>query len=107
MKHKKYRVDKKNIVPIVATSEGILTFTTSIPFIVPAIIPVTKQHRTVIIMVRSGFAPLSIKTFESFAKTHPENPMIDGKERSISPAIITKVIARARMPENGMVDIKE
>ena len=33
--------------------------------------------------------------------------MIEGKERSISPEMITKVMARAMIPEKGMVDMKE
>jgi hypothetical protein len=70
-------------------------------------IPAAKQHKAANNIVKFGFVPLSIRTFDNFAKTHPEKPIIEGKERSISPDMITRVIASAMIPENGIVDMKE
>ncbi|GAH26842.1 unnamed protein product, partial [marine sediment metagenome] len=90
---------QKNIVPIVAINDGTPTFTTSIPFKSPASKPVIKELTTAKVTF-----PVEVNTARH---THPENPIIEGKERSISLQIITGVQAIAMIAIKGMVDIKE
>ena len=74
--------------------------TTINPLSAPAIIPVAKQSR-----VASHMFPSVTSII--FEKTHAEKPSIEGKERSISPEMTTKVMASAMIPERGMVDMNE
>jgi hypothetical protein len=90
---------QKNIVPIVAIREGMRIFTINIPLKSPANKPTIKE------------IPRARKIFwvkkNKVVNTQPENPIMEGKERSISPEITIRVRAKAIIAEKGIVDIKE
>jgi len=82
----------------VAMIEGTPTLAMIVPLKNPIAIP-TMIPQT---MARMMFL-VARKTSE---KMYPENAMIAGKERSISPAVMTKVSPRAMMRVKGTVDKK-
>ncbi len=71
----------KNIVPKVRISEGIPIFVTNTPFKKPTIKPPSKATNK----------PKTADSVEDQVtlKSQPDSPIIDEKERSISPQIIT------------------
>ena len=88
---------RKNCVPMVATKEGIPMATTKLPFRSPEIIPADSAPS-----VAKPTFPVSSNIV---TKATIPMAMIDGKERSISPAMMTIVRGRAMMAKNGVVAI--
>ncbi len=90
---------QKNMVPSVATMEGIPNLTINTELIKPASIPMRRpaNRATKIFWVSTN----------TLAKTQAEIASTEGKERSISPKIIMGVKASTIIPIKGMVDIKE
>jgi hypothetical protein len=48
--------------------------------------------------------PVDVKTLPNIKA---ERASTEGKDKSISPRVTTRVMANAMMPKKGMVDIKE
>ncbi len=82
---------------MVATSDGIPNLTTMMPFSSPTSNPAPRQATNA-----SSTLPVLSKTL-----TNPNIPiaMMEGNDRSISPAITIIVSGNAIMAKNGMVDI--
>ena len=86
---------QKNKVPIVATIEGIPIFVTKRPLINPANIPsnmLAKKAKKKFPWVLVNIIP----------KVKDVIPTIDGKDKSISPRVTTKVAEIAMMPKKGI-----
>ena len=84
---------------MVMTSEGMLSLATKRPLRNPQAAPVAKAQRR---PTGQGAPPWAV------ARQNAATPsaMIDGKERSISPVMTTKVNASAMMPNCGVVCAK-
>ena len=89
------RPRKRKEVPIVMTSEGMLSQETSAPLIQPQSAPTAKAATR----PRYQGTPIGTRS----AKAAVPRAMIEGKERSISPVMTTKVSAMAMMPNCGVV----
>ena len=89
---------QKNWVPIVATSEGIPILTTMMPFSKPASTPASRQ-------AAKPSHTLWVATNTTSKAVMPK-AMIEGKERSISPVMMTSVSGIAISAKNGVVDMK-
>ena len=87
---------QKNCVASVAMNDGTPMRATSTPFRNPTISPEPSPASTA-----TQPSPYSLN---STANTKPENAMIAGKHRSISPAPITKVSPTASRIRGGSVD---
>jgi hypothetical protein len=87
------------MVPMVATKEGIFILTIKKALQAPPKSPMRREQR-----IAKGRFWVTLKTVP---KIQAEKPRIDGKDRSISPRVTTKVIARAMIPKSGIVDMKE
>ncbi len=88
---------QKNMVPMVATRDGIPSRTTIAPFRSPARNPATRQK-----IKASTILPVVLKTLTN---TSIPIAIMDGNDKSISPAITTIVNGKAIMAKNGIVDI--
>ena len=86
---------QKNCVPSVAMKEGMPTLAMRRPFTSP-----TSMPDAIAAITASQPSPYSLKRI---AKTKPEKAMTEGKERSISPAPMTKVRPRASRISGGSV----
>ena len=86
---------QKNNVPIVATIEGIPIFVTKSPLINPANIPSDMLAKK----AKKKFPSVPVNTMP---KAKDEIPTIDGKDKSISPRVITKVAEIAMIPKKGI-----
>ena len=87
---------QKNCVPSVAMNDGMPILATSTPLMKPTRTPEASAATTAI-------QPRSY-SLNRTAKTKPEKAMIEGKERSISPAPMTKVRPVASRISGGRVD---
>ena len=88
----------KNWVPMVATREGTPIFTTMIPLSQPASTPAARQARKpsqTLWVVR-----------KTTSKAVMPKAMTEGKDRSISPAMITRVRGMAIRAKYGVEDMK-
>ncbi len=85
----------RNEVPMVMTREGMLSRATSAPFTQPQSAPVAKPPSTA---THCGSSALT-----SRQNTAVPSAMMEGKERSISPVMTTKVRASASTPNSGVV----
>jgi hypothetical protein len=83
---------------MVNINEGIPTLTIKTLFIKPASKPTARQIKKAKYMLF-----VWLNTNEN---TQAQNPIIEGKERSISPKITTGVNDIAKIAEKGIVDIK-
>jgi len=88
-----------NIVLKVTIIDGTPIFTMIKPLINPIAIP-TKMLIMRLIKILSVFRNVT-------ENMNPENAMIAGKERSISPAVTTNVNPNAIMSEKGIVERKD
>ena len=80
---------------MVMTREGMLSRATSAPFTQPQSAPVAKPP--------SKATHCGSSAFTSRQKTAVPSAMMEGKERSISPVMTTKVKASASTPNSGVV----
>ncbi len=90
---------KRNWVPIVTTRDGMPTIVTRSPLKSPASAPTA----------RAAAIPSSTLPVASQALTKPTIPsaMIEGKERSMSPAMMTRVRGIAITAKYGVVSAKD
>ena len=87
---------QKNWVASVAMNAGMPTFAMITPLTNPTKTPDARPATTAI--------QPRLYSLNSTAKTKPENAMIAGKQRSISPAAITKVRPAANSTSGGNVE---
>ena len=89
---------QKNCVPSVVMNEGMPILAMMTPLMKPTRTPEASPATTAI--------QPRLYSLKSTAKTNPENAMIAGKHRSISPAPMTKVSPSASRISGGSVDRK-
>ena len=89
---------QKNWVASVVMNEGMPTFAMMTPLIKPTRIPDARPAITA--------SQPSSYSLNRTAKMKPEKAMIEGKQRSISPAPITKVRPTASRISGGRVERK-
>ena len=87
---------QKNWVPRVAMKEGMPMTAIRTPLRKPTSRPLASAATTA--------SQPSSYSLNSTAKTKPENAITDGKDRSISPAPMTKVSPTASSTSGGRVD---